>query len=140
VIFVTHDIDEAIKMGDRIAIMREGHLIQWGTADELLASPANDFVASFVGADRGLKRLSVWTARDVELEPVPADRPPESPTARAETSLRDLLSLMLTEGTSYVDVTDESGAPIGRVRMETITQLVGPDSTTPGAEEEVARV
>src|SRR4051812_47968398 len=65
VIFVTHDIDEAIKMGDRIAIMREGHLVQLDTSDQLLASPVNDFVASFVGADRGLKRLSVWTLRDV---------------------------------------------------------------------------
>ena len=140
VIFVTHDIDEAIKMGDRIAIMRDGHLVQWGTADELLGSPANDFVASFVGADRGLKRLSVWTARDVELEPIPPDRVPEGATASADTCLRDLLSLMLTEGTSHVDITGESGSPIGRLRMETVTAVVGPDGTTPGAEDEVARV
>ena len=57
VIFVTHDIDEAIKMGDRIAILRDGELVQYGTPDEILARPANDFVADFVGADRGLKRL-----------------------------------------------------------------------------------
>src|ERR687888_490851 len=69
VIFVTHDIDEAIKMGDRIVIMREGQLVQWGTSDELLTSPSDDFVASFVGADRGLKRLRLWTLRDIELEP-----------------------------------------------------------------------
>ena len=59
IIFVTHDIDEAIKMGDRIAIMRDGQLVQMATADDLLAKPANEFVAQFVGADRGLKRLRV---------------------------------------------------------------------------------
>src|SRR5579859_2113051 len=70
IIFVTHDIDEAIKMGDKIAIMRDGHLVQYDTADEILANPADDFVASFVGADRGLKRLRVWRLSDMELEPL----------------------------------------------------------------------
>src|SRR5213078_164750 len=56
VIFVTHDIDEATKMGDRIAILRQGGVLaQYATPDEILASPADEFVASFVGADRGLK-------------------------------------------------------------------------------------
>jgi len=140
VIFVTHDIDEAIKMGHKIAIMREGRLVQWGTADELLASPANDFVASFVGADRGLKRLRVWTARDVELEPIAGDRPSDGPQATDSTSLRDILSLMLTEGVSHVNVVDEKGAPLGRIRMDTITQAVGPEGRRPDAEDEVARV
>src|SRR5437016_10171730 len=73
VIFVTHDIDEAIKMGDRIAILREGGILaQYATPDEILASPADDFVASFVGADRGLKRLSLTRLTDLELEPPPA--------------------------------------------------------------------
>jgi osmoprotectant transport system ATP-binding protein len=135
VIFVTHDIDEAIKMGDRIAIMRDGRLIQWGTADELLASPADDFVASFVGADRGLKRLGVWRLSDVELEPAAGGAPAGGPSARLDSSLRDALSLMLTEGISVLDVVDGEGRPAGRVRLETITQLVGP-----GRGEEVARV
>jgi osmoprotectant transport system ATP-binding protein len=56
-------------MGDRIAIMRDGHLVQMDTADEILANPANDFVASFVGADRGLKRLRVRSLEDLELAP-----------------------------------------------------------------------
>jgi osmoprotectant transport system ATP-binding protein len=137
VIFVTHDIDEAIKMGDRIAIMRDGHLIQWGTADELLASPADDFVASFVGADRGLKRLSVWTLRDIELDPAPGAG---GPSVGIGSSLRDALSLMLTEGVTQLDVTDDEGRPAGRVRMEAITQLVGPDGGAPGSADQVARV
>lgn len=59
IIFVTHDIDEAIKMGDRIAIMRDGHLIQYDTPDTILAHPTNRFVRDFVGTDRTLKRLGL---------------------------------------------------------------------------------
>ncbi len=68
IVFVTHDIDEAIKMGDRIAIMREGGVLaQYATPDELLAAPADEFVATFVGADRGLKRLTLCHLGDIEL-------------------------------------------------------------------------
>jgi osmoprotectant transport system ATP-binding protein len=67
VIFVTHDIDEAIKMGDRIAVLREGGVLaQYSSADELLGSPADDYVARFVGADRGLKRLSLRRVSELE--------------------------------------------------------------------------
>ena len=60
ILFVTHDIDEAIKMGDRIAILREGgHLAQYATPAELLMAPADEFVEDFVGADRALKRLAL---------------------------------------------------------------------------------
>ncbi|NDJ78609.1 MAG: betaine/proline/choline family ABC transporter ATP-binding protein [Chloroflexi bacterium] len=60
IVFVTHDIDEAIKMGDQIVILQIGGIIQQiGSPDEILAEPANDFVADFVGSDRGLKRLSL---------------------------------------------------------------------------------
>jgi osmoprotectant transport system ATP-binding protein len=68
IIFVTHDIDEAIKMGDLVAVMQVGgHLAQFGPPAEILANPANDFVARFVGADRGLKRLSLSRVGDLEL-------------------------------------------------------------------------
>lgn len=66
IIFVTHDIDEAIKMGDQIVILQEGGNIQQiGSPDEVLSRPANDFVADFVGSDRGLKRLSLVRVADV---------------------------------------------------------------------------
>src|ERR671928_679976 len=96
VVFVTHDIDEAIKMGHRIAILRDGELVQYDTPDNILAEPANDFVADFVGADRGLKRLNVWRLGDLELDPPPEE--PGGATASKDTSLRDALSLMLVEG------------------------------------------
>ena len=70
VIFVTHDIDEAILMGDRIAILREGGVLaQYDTPDEILAHPADEFVAQFIGEDRALRRLALRRVGEVELEP-----------------------------------------------------------------------
>ena len=72
VLFVTHDIDEAIKMGDRIAIMREGgRVAQYATPAELLMSPADEFVEDFVGADRALKRLALMRVSDIDLWEAP---------------------------------------------------------------------
>ena len=72
IIFVTHDVDEAIKMGDRIAILQRGGILaQYDTPAAILANPASEFVERFVGADRGLKRLSLGRVRDLDLiEPV----------------------------------------------------------------------
>jgi len=81
IVFVTHDIDEAIKMGDRIAILREGGvLVQYDTPERILAEPADDFVARFVGLDRGLKRLSLSTLSDLSLE-APEPLPDGTPAA-----------------------------------------------------------
>ena len=125
VVFVTHDIDEAIKMGHRIAILRDGELVQYDTPDNILAEPANDFVADFVGADRGLKRLNVWRLGDLELDQAPDE--PGGLTAPKDTSLRDALSLMLVEGKEHLVVVDEEGRPAGTVALESITRLIGPD-------------
>ena len=84
VLFVTHDIDEAIKMGDRIAIMHEGgRVAQFATPAELLMSPADEFVEDFVGADRALKRLALMRVSDIDLWEAPiaetsASRAPRS--------------------------------------------------------------
>ena len=72
VLFVTHDIDEAIKMGDRIAIMKEGGKVeQYATPAEILMSPADEFVEDFVGADRALKRLALMRVADIDLWEAP---------------------------------------------------------------------
>jgi osmoprotectant transport system ATP-binding protein len=125
VVFVTHDIDEAIKMGTRIAILRDGELVQYDTPDRILAAPANEFVADFVGADRGLKRLVVWRLRDTPLEEASGE--PSAPTARDDMTLRDALSLMLTEGVERLTVVDGDGRVKGTVALGTITRLIGPD-------------
>jgi osmoprotectant transport system ATP-binding protein len=70
IVFVTHDIDEAVRLGDRIAVFRTGgHLVQSAAPTELLARPADDFVADFLGAERGLKLLSLSTLKDVPQSP-----------------------------------------------------------------------
>jgi osmoprotectant transport system ATP-binding protein len=96
VIFVTHDIDEAIRMGDLIAIMKDGRLVQCAPPERLLAAPADAFVADFVGADRALKRLALSTAADAAA---PGEAPAGAPTVAPTTSLREALSVMLAAGT-----------------------------------------
>ena len=106
VVFVTHDIDEAIKMGDRIAILREGgRLAQYDTPREILIHPADDFVAQFVGADRSIKRLSLTTLGELKLLEPNGTRP--GPTrAPLQTSVRDALSMILTAGGEALTVVD----------------------------------
>src|SRR5207248_3538519 len=115
VIFVTHDIDEAIKLGDKIAILREGGVLaQYDAPDTILSSPADDFVAQFVGADRGLKRLSLRRLSELELE---TGSPDGLLQVAVSTTLRDALSIMLTEGAPELAVVDDTGTAIGRVSL-----------------------
>ncbi|MGH2467299.1 MAG: ATP-binding cassette domain-containing protein [Candidatus Limnocylindrales bacterium] len=96
ILFVTHDIDEAIKMGDLVAVMQAGgYLAQFAPPDELLAHPASDFVARFVGADRGLKRLSLSRVRDVALQAVPTAHPGESAASARQRTLADPFPYLL---------------------------------------------
>jgi osmoprotectant transport system ATP-binding protein len=124
VVFVTHDIDEAIKMGDRICILREGgKLAQFDTPENILARPADDFVAKFVGADRGLKRLALRHLDEVELLPASAAEG-RQPEVSSDTTLRDALSLMLTEGSSGVVVRGADGAAVGYLTFEVVHRLL----------------
>ena len=112
VIFVTHDIDEAIMMGNRIALLRPGgRLAQYDTPDAILAAPADEFVASFVGADRGLKRLALTRLDELELGPLDGA---VGPALAGGTTLRDALSLMLTEGTRSIVVLGDDGSARAR--------------------------
>jgi osmoprotectant transport system ATP-binding protein len=111
-------------MGHRICILREGGVLaQYDTPEAILAAPADDFVAQFVGADRGLKRLSLRRLDEVELAPVPngGTAVPEAP---AQTTLRDALSLMLTEGAEGVVVRGEDGEALGYVTIDVVSRLL----------------
>ncbi|HEY7281548.1 MAG TPA: ATP-binding cassette domain-containing protein, partial [Actinomycetota bacterium] len=79
IVFVTHDIDEAIKMADRIAILNRGaHVEQFASPEEILRAPAGPFVEDFVGADRGLKRLALIPVSSIQVEPGPVVAPSAS--------------------------------------------------------------
>jgi osmoprotectant transport system ATP-binding protein len=125
VVFVTHDIDEAIKMGDRIAILREGGILaQYDTPAEILTNPADEFVAQFVGADRALKRLGLATLRDVEL-PAPngAGRPGRNPVS-IDATVRDALSQMLAAGGTPLTVLDDEQQVAGTVTLQFLGGLL----------------
>jgi osmoprotectant transport system ATP-binding protein len=125
VIFVTHDIDEAIKLGDRIAILREGgHLAQYDVPDRILAHPADEFVERFVGADRGLKRLALRRLEEIELEPLNGRPPADAPRAPSSTTLRDALSLMMSEGADPLVVVDAEGTPIGLLSVGRVGRVL----------------
>jgi osmoprotectant transport system ATP-binding protein len=113
ILFVTHDLDEAVKLGDRIAVFREGgHLEQYDTPAAILGDPATEFVAEFVGGDRGLKRLAVTPIETTDVEPLPGSGVDGVPAVPLGSSLRDALALMLAQDQGFVAVT-ENGRPIG---------------------------
>lgn len=116
VILVTHDIDEAIRMGDKVAIMKDGRLVQYDTPDRLLAAPADDFVADFVGADRALRRLSLIPASAM-VEPGHAGAGPE---LRDTADIREVLSALLGSGHDAATITDAQGRPLGVVTLAAI--------------------
>jgi osmoprotectant transport system ATP-binding protein len=133
VVFVTHDIDEAIKMGDRIAILREGGVLaQYAPPAELLSRPADDFVAQFVGADRGLKRLALTTLGDVDLIQ-PNGLAPSGRRVPLASTVRDALSMILTAGGQPLTVVDDDDHVAGLVTLELVGGLLGTDGALDGA-------
>ncbi|HET7082121.1 MAG TPA: betaine/proline/choline family ABC transporter ATP-binding protein [Candidatus Limnocylindria bacterium] len=120
IVFVTHDVDEAIKMADRIAILqRGGVLAQYDTPNAILAAPATDFVEHFVGADRGLKRLSLARVRDLELE---------HPITASEGERRgDLRQRLEAVGADYALLVDAQQRPVGWISR---SDLQGDDPLT----------
>jgi osmoprotectant transport system ATP-binding protein len=120
IVFVTHDIDEAVHLGDRIAVLSEaGHLEQYDVPARILAAPANDFVADFVGADRGIKRLAVTPIPTGALRAVPDTGTDGGPTVPAGATLRDALAALLEGGTGWVAVVDD-GTPRGILTADDI--------------------
>jgi osmoprotectant transport system ATP-binding protein len=124
VVFVTHDVDEAIKMADRIAILQRGGILaQYDTPDAILANPASEFVERFVGADRGLKRLSLGRVRDIPLlEPVIVHAGEERAAVR-----RRLESVAEID---YALLIDDRERPLGWIDSQ---DLVGEGNVDPGA-------
>jgi osmoprotectant transport system ATP-binding protein len=118
VVFVTHDIDEAVKIGDRIALFNVGGVLaQVATPGELLAHPNSDFVAGFVGDGRLVRRLALISLRDVEL--APTVEPPPALGVSADATLREALDVLLRSSDGRVAVS-EGGRLIGMVDADVI--------------------
>jgi len=146
VVFVTHDVDEAVLLGDRIAIMQQGgQVAQYGPPEALLAQPADDFVASFIGGTRGIKLLSLRSAADVPHQEVGAEgiggwtlrtaddgRPtawvreggPDVPVEPVgpDGTLRDLLDSAIASPARAAVRVDEHGALLGAVPFDTLEE------------------
>ncbi|GGT15115.1 ABC transporter ATP-binding protein [Streptomyces purpureus] len=120
VLLVTHDIEEAVRMGDRIAVYGQGRIEQFDTPAAVLGSPATPYVAQFVGADRGLKRLSVTRIEPDDLEEPPVARLGE-PAAAAAARLR-------AQGARWAVVLGEHGALHGWVAADALARADGRDT------------
>jgi osmoprotectant transport system ATP-binding protein len=128
VVFVTHDVDEAIKMASRIAIMqRGGVLAQYDTADEILSHPATDFVERFVGADRGLKRLSLGRVSDLPLQ--------QPVIVRAGEARADVRRRLDGAPVSHALMVDEGNRPLGWIATGELAGdgQIDAEMATPGA-------
>jgi osmoprotectant transport system ATP-binding protein len=147
IVFVTHDIDEAIKMGDRIAILREGGVLaQYDTPAEILTHPADEFVAQFVGADRALKRLSLTTVAELPLlapggaggaAPSLSTAAGDSRRIPRETTVHDALSQLLSAGGEPLQVIDGDGHVVGLLTLAQVQQLLC-DDVAPSTLEEAS--
>jgi osmoprotectant transport system ATP-binding protein len=119
ILFVTHDIDEAIKMGDRIAVMREGgKLAQYATPAELLMAPADDFVEDFVGADRALKRLALLRVGEVDLW--------EAPLAFVGQDSAEVRAKLVGAEVPYAVLVDSQRHPLGWLSESDLAQPTVP--------------
>lgn len=113
IIFVTHDINEAIKMGDKICLLKDGHLVQFATPEEILTHPKNDFVADFVGGDRTLKRLNLFT-----IKRAMKDNPP---TIHHDETIETAQNMFAKTNLRYLIVVDGEGTLTGIIDKQDIT-------------------
>jgi osmoprotectant transport system ATP-binding protein len=118
IVFVTHDFDEAIKIGDRIAVLRErSHIAQFDTPEAILTNPADDFVSGFVGAGAALKRLNLTRVRDVEIT--------DYPTVTVDDPLQHIFDRLRSSGFNEILLLDKRGRPYKWLRRGDMTLAKG---------------
>jgi osmoprotectant transport system ATP-binding protein len=124
VVIVTHDMDEAVRLADRIVVMDHGAVAQSGTPEELLLTPASDFVSELLGSDRLI--MALQTVRvDRFLEPSPGE--PASAPLSGGATMHDALRAFMETGASSLPVADEQGAVIGSLPRSALFRLQAPE-------------
>jgi osmoprotectant transport system ATP-binding protein len=118
IVLVTHDMDEAIHLGDKVAVMDRGKLLQYASPEEVITRPASEFVGDLLGTgDRTFRLLSLHRVADA-VEPGEA----EGPAISGDLTLRDALDEALWTGRSAVPVVDANGAPLGRITLAALAR------------------
>ena len=130
IIFVTHDFDEAVRLGDRIAVLsHRSQIEQFDTPAQILTSPANDYVASFIGLGAAIKRLVLIPVTEAKLGPASAAA--DSPiTVRIDASLRDALDSLVLSGLPALRVVDLTNQAIGSISVDQISAVLGSEVPT----------
>ncbi len=124
IIFVTHDFDEAIRLGDRIAVLSDRSQIeQFDTPANILSAPANDYVRSFIGQGAALKRLALIPITDAKLTTVSGGA--GVPSVAVDATLRDALDALVLAGAPAVDVVDGDGRAVGSITVDAISAVLG---------------
>lgn len=124
ILFVTHDIEEAVRLADRIVVMREGQVVQVGTPLEIVSQPVDQFVADLVGADDVLRRLSLMPA-GAAMQPLNGEVPTHDLRIDKRAFLREALGMLVETGREELLVTDD-GSPVGTLSMESIQHAAAP--------------
>ncbi len=130
-VIVTHDIDEAVRLGDRIAVMKQGgYLEQYDTPAQVLGRPASEFVAEFVGADRLLKLMAVMDVESAHLDP-PQPGDDALPRIDDTATLRQASVAILDSPQGRVLVEDSERSPLGTLTFDGVRQILAANSDTP---------
>jgi osmoprotectant transport system ATP-binding protein len=122
ILFVTHDVEEALRLADEIVVLREGRVLQYDTPLNILTNPADEFVAQLTGAHDALRRLSLQTAASSML-PWDGRMLREMPTIAPNADLRQALGLLVSGTTDELAVVDEEGVPVGLLTLHSIRRL-----------------
>ncbi|PZR97231.1 MAG: ABC transporter ATP-binding protein [Candidatus Chloroheliales bacterium] len=131
ILFVTHDVEEALRLADEIVIMQDGAVVQYDTPLNILTRPANQFVSQLVGAEDVLRRLSLLGVDDV-LEPLTSPlAASHALTISLHDDLRHALGLILTSGSDVLRVVDDEGNPHGQITLAALRQLTSADHISP---------
>ncbi|QKY70116.1 ABC transporter ATP-binding protein [Lentibacillus sp. CBA3610] len=126
ILFVSHDIDEAVKMGDKIALLRDGEIMQYNRPEEILNHPKNEFVSKFVGQDRVLKSTSLYSVKDLDNEVglSPYDKSAHIKAVQEDTSLRIILSMLLNQEADQLVIEDGNGNRKGSLTLEHVEKFL----------------